>query len=231
MKKHLLFIILASLAIQLSAQKNITHFLGIPVDGTKTAMIQKLKAKGFTYNLHTDNLQGEFNGSNVTISILTNNNKVYRIAVEQPLGTSERNAIIKFNKLCNQFKNNDKYIVQDPTREYLIDGDVDISYQITVKDKRYEAGFFQISETDTDTTGLYLWALDYIKDTYTEDEWQKIAESQDSLVFETIKIGITYMYQKVSHKSVWFMLSHNLMGYSILLFYDNELNAANGEDL
>ena len=31
------------------AQNDVTKFLGIPVDGTKTAMIQQLKEKGYTY--------------------------------------------------------------------------------------------------------------------------------------------------------------------------------------
>ena len=56
-------------------------FLGIPVDGTKSAMIQKLKAKGYTYNATLDILEGEFNGQPVFISVVTENNKVYRICL------------------------------------------------------------------------------------------------------------------------------------------------------
>lgn len=58
-------------------KKDVTKFLGIPVDGTKTEMIQKLKAKGFTYNQRLDCLEGEFNGREVKIFVVTNNNKVY----------------------------------------------------------------------------------------------------------------------------------------------------------
>ena len=36
------------LALTTFAQKDVTKFLGIPVDGTKAQMIAKLKAKGFT---------------------------------------------------------------------------------------------------------------------------------------------------------------------------------------
>ena len=35
------------------AQKDITKFMGIPVDGFKKDMIQKLKAKGFEYDTTT----------------------------------------------------------------------------------------------------------------------------------------------------------------------------------
>ena len=35
----------------LYAQEGVIKFLGIPVDGTKQEMIQKLKSKGFTFTL------------------------------------------------------------------------------------------------------------------------------------------------------------------------------------
>ena len=61
-------------------EKDVTKFLGIPVDGYKPAMIEKLKAKGFTPAIAgKDVLEGEFNGADVQVSIATNNNKVWRI--------------------------------------------------------------------------------------------------------------------------------------------------------
>ncbi|WP_417178871.1 hypothetical protein [Barnesiella intestinihominis] len=48
MKNLLTVVMLFVFSTALYAQKDVTKFLGIPVDGTKTAMIQKLKAKGFT---------------------------------------------------------------------------------------------------------------------------------------------------------------------------------------
>lgn len=47
--KRLLFIVLAMIATitSFAQQKDVTSFLGIPVDGTKTEMKQKLIAKGF----------------------------------------------------------------------------------------------------------------------------------------------------------------------------------------
>ena len=42
------------MATALYAQKTVTKFLGIPVDGTKTAMIQQLEAKGYQYNSTMD---------------------------------------------------------------------------------------------------------------------------------------------------------------------------------
>ena len=41
---------LLTISTILYAQKDVTQFLGIPVDGSKSEMIQKLKAKGYRYN-------------------------------------------------------------------------------------------------------------------------------------------------------------------------------------
>lgn len=66
----LLLLLLASATVY--AQKEVTKFLGIPVDGYKSEMIQKLKAKGYKYNSTTDCLEGEFNGIDVGIMVVTN---------------------------------------------------------------------------------------------------------------------------------------------------------------
>ncbi len=55
---------------------DVTRFLGIPIDGTRSEMISKLKAKGFTSVPGTDMLEGEFNGKNVYVNVQTNNRKV-----------------------------------------------------------------------------------------------------------------------------------------------------------
>ena len=47
MKRLFTLVALCLLSAVAFAQKDVTKFLGIPVDGTKTQMIQKLKAKGF----------------------------------------------------------------------------------------------------------------------------------------------------------------------------------------
>lgn len=127
----------------LYAQEGVIKFLGIPVDGTKQEMIQKLKSKGFTYDQREDDLQGEFNGEEVLIQVQTQNNKVWRLAIADKRFRSERQIKIRFNKLVGQFENNSKYT---PYKEsQTIDENEDISYEISVNDKQYQAVFF--SET------------------------------------------------------------------------------------
>lgn len=120
MKKLLSLVLLLACSAVSYAQNEVTQFLGIPVDGSKSEMIQKLKAKGFRYDSELDCLKGEFNGRDSYISVVTNNNKVYRIMVRDVTSSSESDIRIRFNTLCRQFENNKKY--QSLSSEsYIID--------------------------------------------------------------------------------------------------------------
>ncbi|MEE1253213.1 MAG: hypothetical protein UHK52_08985 [Bacteroidales bacterium] len=127
----------------LYAQEDVIKFLGIPVDGTKQEMIEKLKSKGFTYDQREDDLQGKFNGEEVLIQVQTQNNKVWRLFIMDTEFRSEGQIKIRFNRLVGQFENNSKYT---PYKEsQTIDENEDISYEISVNNKQYDAIFF--SET------------------------------------------------------------------------------------
>ena len=88
-KKNSLLFILLMYSLTMLAQKDITKFMGIPVDGFKKDMIQKLKAKGFEYDNEIDLLTGEFNGEKVNIFIATQSNKVWRIVVADAIERNE----------------------------------------------------------------------------------------------------------------------------------------------
>ena len=77
-KKNSLLFILLMYSLTMLAQKDITKFMGIPVDGFKKDMIQKLKAKGFEYDNEIDLLTGEFNGEKVNIFVATQSNNAMR---------------------------------------------------------------------------------------------------------------------------------------------------------
>ncbi len=123
MKKLLAIAVLVLAPLLAGAQqqkKDVTKFLGIPVDGTKAEMIQKLKEKGFSEDPQLeDTLLGEFNGSNVRVTVQTNKNKVCRINVWNFGGLSETTAKIRFNHLCLQFENNPKYISASDTAQTI----------------------------------------------------------------------------------------------------------------
>ena len=130
-------------------------------------MIQKLKAKGFTYDAQHDCMWGEFNGRDVLLAIVTNNNKVWRIMVMDARGTSSETEIrIRFNTLCRQFSKNDKYRPADLGGDFEISEDEDISYEITVQDKHYEATYWQLSNVDN-----------CISDRYNRIVWFRIVQN------------------------------------------------------
>lgn len=191
-------------AIVFAQPKSVTKFLGIPVDGSKAEMIQKLKDKGYTYNSKLDCLEGEFNGRDVQISVVTNNSKVYRILVQDAIPSSEGDIKIRFNTLCQQFEANGKY--WSPSN-YTLSEEEDISYEMTVHNKRYQAAYYQFN--------VFEGIQEYMK---ANPE----ASSEDAA---------TAVLEQAMKHSVWFMISQRYGRYTIAMFYDNEYNQANGDDL
>ncbi len=205
------------------AQKDVTQFLDIPVDGYKPEMIEKLKSKGYTINQQSEDvLDGEFNGTKVNIVIGTNNNKVWRIAILDEYTTDETNIKIRFNNLIQQFVNNNRYSTQSDSiiSKFIIPEDERISYEMTVNKKRYEAVFYQkalkydslINET----------ALLVAKDTLNDEENDRVY----ALLEETMKVSMDEL-----NKRVWFMIKEDYGEYRIVIFYENVYNEASGNEL
>lgn len=145
MKKILSLAFLLMLSLSVFAQRQVTKFLGIPVDGSRTAMIQKLKAKGFTAEKYGDGLEGQFNGMNVWIKVQTNNNKVWRIIVAYKDNFNKEEIKIQYNRLINQFSNNPRYKVLDAKE--LTDED-DIDQEVSINKKQYQADFGQLPDDE-----------------------------------------------------------------------------------
>lgn len=246
MKKLLGFIFAIVLSFGLYAQKDITKFMGIPVDGTKQAMIQKLKAKGFTYNQQQDILKGEFNGEQVKISVQTQGNKVWRLAVSDAKGRNEGQIKIRFNNLVRQFEKNSNYM---PLKDFqTISDDENIGHEINIYNKQYEASFFQYSQDffqniytltyQTMFKEMYDRELKQIEEYYnrfTEEQWEnpteamsenlnKIENWRNEAAFE---LAFEILYKKL----VWFTISEDYGTYSIIIFYENGYNKADGSDL
>lgn len=191
MKKLLSITMLLISSLFIYAQQDVTKFLGIPVDGSKSEMIQKLKAKGYTSSpLDKDVLVGEFNGADVNIHVVTNNNKVYRIMICDVNNIDERAIQIRFNRLCEQFVNNSKYSSL-PLEEYMIPDDEDISYEITVHKKRYEAVFYQ----KTDETFM----AKQIEAAFPQYTKEQLANPSEELRAEIVN----FVTQYISKKAVW----------------------------
>ena len=141
-----LCVILLTVTLMCNAQNRALKFLGIPVDGDKSEIIHELKKKGYTYtNVDgIDMLTGEFNGTAVHIFFSTNNNKVWRIYIADADKKDEYQIKLRFNSLCNQFEHNQRYT--SLSEDQKIPMDEDISYEMDVNDKRYEAAYYQLPD-------------------------------------------------------------------------------------
>lgn len=137
MKRIIIAVLFATISFNALSQ-NVIKFLGIPIEGTKKEMISQLEAKGYEYNAYKDALMGEFNGTNVVLQVQTVNNRVWRIAILDATSTDESNIKIRFNNLFDQLSNNGKYKLEEGRK--IKDND-DISYEIIVRNKRFEAYF------------------------------------------------------------------------------------------
>lgn len=220
---------MAITAISMSAQNDVTTFLGIPVDGFKSEMKQKLVSKGFVPKKVGTNefLEGEFNGTDVRVFIVTNNNKVYRIMLCDANTQNESNIKIRFNKLVSQFENNKRYTSLD---KYTLSDEENISYEMTVNKKNYDAIFYQLPNMEKiDTLAMQEKIRNQLLSRFTVEEIKNLSEEIKKKEMEQMAIKNTM--DLLSMKPVWFRICESHGEYYITMFYDNEYNHANGEDL
>ena len=234
MKKILLlFVVFLFSAVSGYAQSEVTRFLGIPIDGTKSEMIKQLKKKGYIYKPEYDRLEGEFNGTDVYISVVTNNNKVYRICVCDRNTVDETNIKIRFNRLCYQFGDTKRYIGNP--EDYIIPEDEDISYEMTVHNKRYQAVFYQnlnnldeyknVGQVDSTRMNGLMETLEKWKESPDQIDLSSFSEEDLNLLM------LLYEFAASENRHVWFKIEGKYGKYRILMYYDNLENQANGEDL
>lgn len=201
MKKVLSIALLSLLPVVFTAcvQRKVTEFLGIPVDGSKREMIDKLKEKEFYSGVTFDYLEGgydllgEFNGEKVYVRIILNknNNKVCRVCVIDQKKCDGEQIIKRYKELVRKFRNNKKY-KEDFVELPIYPESENIFYNY----EEYRAGFLQLPDDN---------------DLRNRSVWFKILKVEEK------KYGIYGLREEI--------------GYRIAIFYDNEFNRKNGEDL
>lgn len=230
--KHVFSIfICAFVSISLFAQNDVTKFMGIPVDGSKNDMKRKIEAKGFQWNSIQECFEGEFNGTDVKLSLVTNNNKVCRVFLQDAVYRDEQQIKLRFNKLCSQFAKNKNYyshLSDIDDRDQTIPEDEDISYEMSVHKKRYEAVFFQNPNPEQlDSLKVQQEMMSRSLSVLSESEPLNIEELKQKVW----SIAVDYYVELLSKKTVWFVIDERYGKYGILMYYDNRYNEANGEDL
>ena len=259
LKTSLLCAALLTLTLLCNAQDRALKFLGIPVDGYKSGMILKLRNKGYNYSKigGEDVLTGEFNGADVNIYIETNYKKVWRIYIADDDTRDEYQIKLRFNTLCDQFERNSRYT--SFAEDQKIPMDEDISYEMNVNDKRYEAVFYQIPDDpnlisafeemsarfDVLNSGQYdslafeqqvevLSSLfsslaAYDAETFSKYDAEFFAQQDVASEEEQLESAMTLVEDVMS------ILSNRMVeyygDYYISMYYDNGYNKASGEDL
>lgn len=228
MKRAIFTILTMFFVLSSTAQIFPTTFMGIPVDGTKANMISSLEAKGFKYNPYSDSLEGQFNGIWVVLNVHTNKDKVDRIIVSSKTPYDVTEVKIQFKNLCKEFDENKKYInAGGEGLSFIIPEDEDISYNILVNKKRYEASYFQTVDIH-DSCNFRKLILEVAKN-MDYDAYAKMTDEEKS---EHNERAIEDVYVKeISHSVVWFLINSHYNDYYIVLYYDNEYNRPHGEDL
>lgn len=145
----------------------------------------------------------------------------------------ERNIRLRFNELCRQFANNPKYFSWRDD-DQTIPEDEDISYEISAHEKRYEAVFYQ-KPVEMDSAALVKLFEPALLSKYTKKQLKNPTEEIQSeinhLILEYRLATLRDRIENSDKKSVWFMISESRGKYYINMYYDNEYNRANGEDL
>ena len=194
-------------------------FLGIPVDGSKDQMLNRLKEKGFSGYSWNEYLEGIFNGENVRVHIGTNHGIVDRVKVVFP-NTEERLNKVKYNTLISRFGRNSKY--SELRENKIIPEDEDISYEITLHGKVYDAVYYLLRpEVNANS-----WKEDFYRE--YNARFKKPLSGLTQIEIEELLFSLPKRISDVVSGVVWFTLPNE---YRIELYYDNLKNRPRGEDL
>ena len=118
---------------------------------------------------------------------------------------------------------------------FIIPDDEKITHEILIRKKRYEASYFQeVGAIKMDTLAMQQQVVEELKKKFTEEELKTTDEKKrEEIISYSRKIGLGIAFDLMAKKSVWFMINESgeYNKYYITMFYDNEYNHANGEDL
>ena len=204
-------------------------FLGVPVDGKKSSFIIQLIQKGFKYDVKEDMLTGKFNGMESNIMVSENDGKVDRVYVIDENGCDEAQIRIRYNTLLQQFKSNEKYLELDENQP--LPDDEDISYEMMVHSKTYEATFYFnpiYGWTDEDNMKM---AANLRAELDAQIESGEYKDPTEEKTTQLLQVMAAQKLIGMLDGQVWFRIVKRYGDYYIAMYYDNLKNRPNGEDL
>ena len=103
-----------------------------------------------------------------------------------------------------------------------------IGYEMLVNNNRYQSAYYQ-SPKDVITLSEEERTLALSEAGLKDASWDSLTLEEK---IEQTPVLVYYMADKYwSKKKVWFMISKDANDYRIVIYYDNEYNHADGEDL
>lgn len=230
MKKLLTTLFVAVISFVALAQTPATFkFLGIPVDGKKSEFIFQLRQKGFIYDVNNDLLTGKFNGIESNIIVSENYGRVDRVLVADAITYDEAQIRIRFNTLLQQFRSNEKYLELEENKP--IPDDEDISYEMSIHSKIYEASFYfnpTYGWTDEDNLKMAEQLRNDLQNQIDSGEYKDPTEEKNEQLLQ-VMAGEKLM--NMLEGLVWYRIVEFNGKYYIAIYYDNMKNRPNGEDL
>ena len=206
--------------ISSSSDEAVFKFLGIPIDGTKEAMISALEENHFNQYYSGDYLTGIFNGENVRLYIGTNHGIVDMITVEYPRYSDDNDTRVKYNTLLSRFNRNSKYISINP--RIAIPIEEKIYFKLNKNSKYYDAVYFFLQPDIKRSEWVSQFKQEYQR---------RYNKSLDGLSYEELEEALFCLSSELSEAVsgiVWFTLTDP---HRIKIHYVNLGNRPHGEDL
>ena len=139
------------------------------------------------------------------------------------------------------FENNKKYISKPFYKNEYIDKNEHVSYEMSINNKVYVACFHQIQskeeveKLETEIFENYESVSSYLKSIFGESsEAMKtfsFLDDENLSKKEKADAVAALFGGDLTSNSVWFTIAERYGEFYILLYYDNENNRPNGEDL
>ncbi len=142
MKRILSIILSMLLALSVQAKKDVTTFMGVSVDGSRSKVITALKAAGCSSS-DAQTLQCDFCGQKMTVEVRSSRKGVYQVVLTEKTGTENvDSAIVRYNSLIDWFRSNGEYTEYE-SNPYIYKTGNQNTIARYIHEKWYYAEFFQ----------------------------------------------------------------------------------------
>ena len=144
MIRNILIILSLILTLTAAAQTDVTTFMNVPVNGTRTSMVRKLLKAGLK-KAGKDLLLEDVDGKSFIVTLQTNGKEVCRVTMTPTRGTGDVFlAVQMYNTLIECYRRDCGYCEKEYNREALMADS--LNWKRYIKQGMYYAEFFQAAD-------------------------------------------------------------------------------------